>query len=763
MRYILLSSFTALSLLSYPAFSMEGIPEHQSKDLVHIKLTLTPEQLEAALQAFPKLPVVQDPTPPEDSSSPLGYGNRSAICSFIKTHFIKDQNGLYQPKEDLKPNQEFLQQAHHFIEIYPLASDLKIMVGRALTQNDGKKDIEDGFSLFTQGLIQLKAQATEDMSFPLSIADAYLRILGYFEYNSGAKTIRCGALLKDLRTLICDPTTYAIQNQMDQKQSRLACKRALLEKFQSLFSIIKACFKDLFPGEATFFCLTSYITAYNNWDPLIPQELGHHLYSTVYKDSALEQIPTIILCKSAEYLFGNKKYKQAILLYKSALKNQEDPFDQPQDLAWTYNMLGNCYSAIQQYDEALNAFQQAIALDLDETIAIKWNATLMGALCGKYTDGSLETMKRVYGFSKEEREQHSIMLPPRIINSTYKIALESAGLKKELKALFLEEQQNAIKKALERRRKQGAGIKATVEEEKRIREQLRLEEEQRQKNRQATKKETTTMPSYEEPSPWESPMGKEKNKDKEPDLPAKKEKLKKEKEILQFVPFDAAEAVRRGKIAVSFIEGAGLFFKIYKKNAELIEPSDEENFNTACLDRIVSAMMNAQESRTDPEISPEDKGALLNYIYGRIALKEKKEKKVTDPQSPKQNRDFTQIEELTTNKNAQETFYKLFSFHQRGNCFDNAVKISHFEIQSLFDAFGMDFDSSRGKGSHKKGSIDATDAGGTEKSVIHLTKSTYLKPYLIKKTRKAFLRAGIAPNDEATVARLMLDYPQFFE
>lgn len=75
---------------------------------------------------------------------------------------------------------------------------------------------------------------------------------------------------------------------------------------------------------------------------------------------------------------------------------------------------------------------------------------------------------------------------------------------------------------------------------------------------------------------------------------------------------------------------------------------------------------------------------------------------------------------------------------------------------------GLDFDPSKGKGSHKKGSIDAKIVGGTEKAVIHLTNSTYLKPYQVKKTRKGFIRAGIVHQGPAILERVRQDYPEFF-
>ncbi|MFN7365223.1 MAG: tetratricopeptide repeat protein [Alphaproteobacteria bacterium] len=113
------------------------------------------------------------------------------------------------------------------------------------------------------------------------------------------------------------------------------------------------------------------------------------------------------------------------------------------------------------------------------------------------------------------------------------------------------------------------------------------------------------------------------------------------------------------------------------------------------------------------------------------------------------------VEDVTTNKRAIATFNALFSKYLPSVKSDKKVNISLHEIQGLFKALGQNYDPQAGKGSHKKGTLkfEKTTTFRDEQMVI-LTKSTYLKPYLIKKLREGFIKAGVLPKNEEIIGRL---------
>lgn len=110
------------------------------------------------------------------------------------------------------------------------------------------------------------------------------------------------------------------------------------------------------------------------------------------------------------------------------------------------------------------------------------------------------------------------------------------------------------------------------------------------------------------------------------------------------------------------------------------------------------------------------------------------------------------IENLTDNKNAWNIFHRLFTLHERNkNCFDNNVKITLHEVDSLFCALKQDFDSSKGHGSHTKATLEG--------QMIIFSKTVNLKPEQIIDLRKAFIKAGIMPNDRDLIKKLREDFP----
>lgn len=110
------------------------------------------------------------------------------------------------------------------------------------------------------------------------------------------------------------------------------------------------------------------------------------------------------------------------------------------------------------------------------------------------------------------------------------------------------------------------------------------------------------------------------------------------------------------------------------------------------------------------------------------------------------------IENLTDNKNAWKIFHRLFTLHGRNkNCFDNNVKITLHEVDSLFCALKQDFDSSKGHGSHTKATLEG--------KMLIFSKTVNLIPEQIIDLRKAFIKTGIMPNDPELIEKLKRDFP----
>ncbi|MFO0525998.1 MAG: hypothetical protein ACK5YY_06965 [Alphaproteobacteria bacterium] len=113
------------------------------------------------------------------------------------------------------------------------------------------------------------------------------------------------------------------------------------------------------------------------------------------------------------------------------------------------------------------------------------------------------------------------------------------------------------------------------------------------------------------------------------------------------------------------------------------------------------------------------------------------------------------IEDVTTNKQAVATFYRLFSKYLPDIRSDKKVTISLHEVRSLFKALGQNYDPKAGKGSHKKGTLKFEETPTPlEEQMVILTKSAYLKPYQIKKLRTAFLKSGVVPKDAQILHKL---------
>lgn len=116
---------------------------------------------------------------------------------------------------------------------------------------------------------------------------------------------------------------------------------------------------------------------------------------------------------------------------------------------------------------------------------------------------------------------------------------------------------------------------------------------------------------------------------------------------------------------------------------------------------------------------------------------------------------FIFIENLTSNKNAQNTFNKLFDKYKNQIRSDKNVVISLNEINALFIALRQEFDPSKGKGSHKKVTLNFQFVNPTlEEQMITLTNKTYMKPEQIKALREGFINVGLVPNDFDLIERL---------
>lgn len=123
------------------------------------------------------------------------------------------------------------------------------------------------------------------------------------------------------------------------------------------------------------------------------------------------------------------------------------------------------------------------------------------------------------------------------------------------------------------------------------------------------------------------------------------------------------------------------------------------------------------------------------------------------------------IESLTDNKNAREIFGRLFSFHpKKKSCFNNKVKISLHEINTLFKALKQDYNPSKGHGSHKKLTLNFRDyRSAMEEQMVTLTKSSILKEYQIIALREAFIKARVLPSDEKVVSKAKEIYPELLD
>ena len=116
------------------------------------------------------------------------------------------------------------------------------------------------------------------------------------------------------------------------------------------------------------------------------------------------------------------------------------------------------------------------------------------------------------------------------------------------------------------------------------------------------------------------------------------------------------------------------------------------------------------------------------------------------------------IEILTENKNAWTTFEKLFTLHQRKNCFDNEITITLREINSLFMALNQKIDPTQGKGSHKKITLNLQDINSdSEEQMIILTNTINLKEYQLKQIREAFVKQRVVPRNPIIIAKLKED------
>lgn len=182
-----------------------------------------------------------------------------------------------------------------------------------------------------------------------------------------------------------------------------------------------------------------------------------------------------------------------------------------------------------------------------------------------------------------------------------------------------------------------------------------------------------------------------------------------------------------------------------------------------------------------PLVSPSVEGNSFNaeassgpekYVAPQVRVKTKKKgtpdpkravtqtTKVTPALPPRQ---LLHIEDLTTNGNAHETFYKLFAKYRNDVRSDKKVKISVYEIRSLFKALKQDFNPRAGKGSHKKGTLNFQEVGSEmDEQMVTLTKAIYLKSYQIKKLRLAFIKAGVIPDDTPIEQKLRENFPNEF-
>lgn len=140
-----------------------------------------------------------------------------------------------------------------------------------------------------------------------------------------------------------------------------------------------------------------------------------------------------------------------------------------------------------------------------------------------------------------------------------------------------------------------------------------------------------------------------------------------------------------------------------------------------------------------------------------VVIEKKKTRKAANPQeNPQTKRNKTpvrtssliSIEEITTNKNAIGTFYKLFDKYKNNVRSDSNVKISATEIDSFFEALEQPFEKSNGT-SHQKATIKAQTFGSDiGDQMVILTSKSYLKPEQIKDLRLVFIAMRVVPADK---------------
>lgn len=222
-----------------------------------------------------------------------------------------------------------------------------------------------------------------------------------------------------------------------------------------------------------------------------------------------------------------------------------------------------------------------------------------------------------------------------------------------------------------------------------------------------------------------------------------------------------AKAQRQGQRAKSGIEAQravqqrpnASYSTLHKeKNSGLSVASESPSLNFPCY---------------EAERNNEGKEAVL------LPKEKKKTKGTADPQLVNEQPNCTQvkslsqplfyIENITTNKNAWDTFYKLFTVHPKGKTFDNEVQIPLTKIHSLFKAMKQEYDPSKAKGSHKKGNLNPKKWGSPmEEQMVVLTNKTHLKEYHIIHLREAFVNVHIVPNDPTIMKILKETYPDRF-
>lgn len=163
-------------------------------------------------------------------------------------------------------------------------------------------------------------------------------------------------------------------------------------------------------------------------------------------------------------------------------------------------------------------------------------------------------------------------------------------------------------------------------------------------------------------------------------------------------------------------------------------------------------------SQTAPDTSQEYIPPSQPEKYTPPVVREKKKTKGTgNPQKVLQEKEIKapappssliSIEEITPNKNAIETFYKLFDKYKNNVRSDSNVKISATEIDSFFEVLEQPFEKSNGI-SHQKVTLKSQTFGSNiGDQMVILTSKSYLKPEQIKDLRLAFIAMRVVPADK---------------